>query len=604
MKKLIYLASIVLISMSAFSQFPANLKVNSDGTISNSPTTVEGKRYRITVEGTYSMWPQFTDCRGVDAAYVYEVPQEEIDAYRWPPQVIQLGPVSIPFVEIPHWVGDSKVWQFPPKEIATPLFEMSFRDHKGFRIDKEPLPNTGLNMAAHRYQIEKMGTGRPFEFQILDSNYNILLEKMLPRYEDNCGQLTVKIEDLDPITDDINICDIKPICQNGQYVGVKLMAALFQADTNSVTGKKNILSSIPLNQIGIVEDGKFICGIDSIVCDSRSTPISVGLLLDRSGSMNGPFVEGESTVRMVSAKTAMNSFIDKLTNSDSAFVVSFGNDTRLDIDWTNNKALLKNTIDTITPGGQTAFHQALLMSLEKIAKSSNPRRALIIISDGANNKEPYWNESILRQAQTTNVPIYLTALGFSNNSASAEDSLGRMQMKMLSEASRGKFYDVRTAPKLDTIYKQLTSDIVNDECCALYFKTDPCSVKTERFIRIIYTPSDTTILTKVVNFICDTCDSNPTGHVNIGKYENNGVDVNPNPFDAEATLEYQLSTDGNVNIAIYNISGEKIANVYDGYQNLGKQTFKLNAKNIESGTYLVAVTQSGLQITKKIIIIH
>ena len=110
-----------------FSQNIQKIEVTATGQEFQSTTTEVGKTYRITVEGTYSMWPQYQDCHGVDAVYIYDVPQEEIDAFRWPPEKIKIGSFEVPFVELPHWVGDEKLWTFPPKEIATPLFKLSFR---------------------------------------------------------------------------------------------------------------------------------------------------------------------------------------------------------------------------------------------------------------------------------------------------------------------------------------------------------------------------------------------------------------------------------------------------------------------------------------------
>lgn len=85
-----------------YGQFPFRtvLKANS-GQVIVTPKTDSLKKYRITVQGTYSQWTGFKDCHGVDAVWVYDVPQEEIDNFRFPPKTV----LGQPFVEIPHWVG-------------------------------------------------------------------------------------------------------------------------------------------------------------------------------------------------------------------------------------------------------------------------------------------------------------------------------------------------------------------------------------------------------------------------------------------------------------------------------------------------------------------
>jgi len=143
MKKSIFILAFFIFSFSLLATEKITLK--PDGVPVYSQPTDTGKKYLITIEGTYSMWPQFTDCHGVDAVYVYDVPQEEIDQFRWPPQKIKVGNLEIPFVELPHWVGDDKTWDFPPPQIGFPKFRLNFRKYTGFRIDDEPLPMFPFN---------------------------------------------------------------------------------------------------------------------------------------------------------------------------------------------------------------------------------------------------------------------------------------------------------------------------------------------------------------------------------------------------------------------------------------------------------------------------
>lgn len=77
-------------SASSFAQFPLTLEVDSKGNIFQSPNTKVGAKYIYRFEGTFSIWPQFTDCRGFDGAYVYEAPKEEVDGLRWPPETIEV----------------------------------------------------------------------------------------------------------------------------------------------------------------------------------------------------------------------------------------------------------------------------------------------------------------------------------------------------------------------------------------------------------------------------------------------------------------------------------------------------------------------------------
>jgi hypothetical protein len=455
-------------------------------------------------------------------------------------------------------------------------------------------------MMAHRYRIEKMGTGKPFEFQIIDSNYNILQERVIPRYEDNCGSLKVRIEKIGDSTGIIDICKIESICKDGIYIGIKLWAAIFAKDTNSISGQKNLLKNINPNQIGIVEDGKFRCDIDSIVCNTRTGAISIGLLMDRSGSMALPISESDPTIRMEASKSAINSFIDNLQGKDSAFVMSFSNDVRLDQDWTNNKNLLKQAINNLNPESKTQFYGAVLQAINKVSLNSNPIRTLVVLSDGANTYPPDWDPSFLDIIQKKNIPIYIVALGLSNE---PEDIEGRKKMGLIADASKGKVYDVNNAKLLDSVYKKLSEEISEDECCIIYFKIDKCPLGTEKFIRLIYAPQDTTILTKVIKFKCDTCLNTS---IFDKKYEPDIIQMNiaPNPFDHSTNLFYTLYNSGIVKIGISSILGNDTQILKEEYQDEGKYIYSIDGNKLQSGIYVAFITQNGITISRKIIIIH
>ncbi len=587
-------------SLKLYTQKIETLTIPPDGSIIKSQITDTNATYTITIEGTYSMWPQFTDCHGVDAAYVYDVPQEEIDNFRWPPQKITVGNLVIPFVELPHWVGDDKVWRFPPAQIGMPIFELSFRKYTGFRIDGEPLPNTGFQPLTHRYQIEKRGTGKPFEFQILDSNYNILKETVIPRYEDNCGSLKVTIEKIEE--EGLKICDIKPICKDEQIIGLKVLASIFLQDTASLSGKLNILQFINPKQIGVVENGIFRCDIDSIKCDISVGSIAIGLLVDRSGSMSLPISENDQTIRMDALKKSISDFIDNLRDIDSVFVMSFSETIILEQDWTNDKNALKSAINKLQPDKFTAFFGGLLQALNKLSISPNPYKYLIVLSDGANTYPPEWSDDILSAVQKANIPIFIIAFGLSTQ---PEDVEGRRIFGIIAQASRGKVFDVYNSNQLDSVYQQLSRDIYDPECCAIYFKIDTCKPGEERFVRLIYAPRDTTIFTKVIKFTCDSCEKIystviPDNNFNLQSYE---LNITPNPAANQFRISFSLSKQSKVNYKIVDLMGNIVSDGSLGEINEGLHYFDFSDIKINQGIYIVSIITNDDVITRKLIII-
>jgi Ca-activated chloride channel homolog len=111
------------------------------------------------------------------------------------------------------------------------------------------------------------------------------------------------------------------------------------------------------------------------------TPVSIGLVLDISGSMKGviPY-----------AREAAITFLQMGTSEDEFFVVTFNSKPQLLMDFTNNVAELRNRIAFGTnASGMTALYDALYMSVEKVKKGRNTRKAIVTISDGGNNHSRY-----------------------------------------------------------------------------------------------------------------------------------------------------------------------------------------------------------------------
>jgi hypothetical protein len=586
--------------------FPFKVILNANSpTIISSPVTKNNSRYKIIVEGTYSMWPQYTNCHGVDASYVYDVPQAEIDAFRWPDDTLNIPFVGkFPFYILPHWVGDNKNFQVPPRELGLPLVtEISMSKNVGFRIDNSALPNTGINLVNHRYEIEKIGTGKSFEFQILDSAYNVISEKTLARYEDNCGFLNITVTEITEETD-ITICDIKPICdKNGSYIGLNLLASIFQKDTSKATNKKNLLKEISKNQLGIVENGKFQCGIDSIVCKGNSAGTkAVGILVDRSGSMQSGISEKDGTERMFASKSAIKKFISQLNSNDSAYIMSFSSDVTLDQEWTSDKEKLNLAIDYLIPAGSTQFYGAALKSLEKIKASQSPNRAMIILSDGGNTFPPNWNESMLKSFQDANIPIYIVALGLSSTDVDIE---GRSKMQLIANASKGKIYDVYNSSKLDSVWIQLSNEFTGDACCNVYFKIDKCYEGEKRFIRLIYAPSDTTIISQVINFICKDCSDTLTSvNYKDDDYKTSFMNITPNPASENAVVKFNATELGYVVIELLDINSKVVYQKSYKIDELSEYFENIPTANLGQGSYMVRISLNGKSITQKLIVVR
>lgn len=77
----------------------------------------------------------------------------------------------------------------------------------------------------------------------------------------------------------------------------------------------------------------------------------------------------------------------------------------------------------------------------------------------------------------------------------------------------------------------------------------------------------------------------------------------PNPFNPETQIEYSLPHDSRISLKIYNLLGEKVATLFEGFQNEGRYSIVFNADKLASGIYLYRLTADNFMDTKKLIVL-
>lgn len=75
----------------------------------------------------------------------------------------------------------------------------------------------------------------------------------------------------------------------------------------------------------------------------------------------------------------------------------------------------------------------------------------------------------------------------------------------------------------------------------------------------------------------------------------------PNPFNASTQITYQLPAAGNVSLKVYNLLGEMVANLVNGYQDAGSYTLPFDGTSIEPGIYHYRLDVNGEVITRSMV---
>ena len=76
----------------------------------------------------------------------------------------------------------------------------------------------------------------------------------------------------------------------------------------------------------------------------------------------------------------------------------------------------------------------------------------------------------------------------------------------------------------------------------------------------------------------------------------------PNPFNAGTQIPYALKDGGQVRLEVYNLLGQRVATLVDGYQAAGYHVATWDANTVASGVYLYRLQTNTYTATKKMVL--
>ena len=81
------------------------------------------------------------------------------------------------------------------------------------------------------------------------------------------------------------------------------------------------------------------------------------------------------------------------------------------------------------------------------------------------------------------------------------------------------------------------------------------------------------------------------------------LNVYPTPFNSQAIATLSLPKSEVVDLALWNVLGQRVSVLHNGWLTLGNNSFLINGANLSSGTYYLTVQGRGVSIQKPIILL-
>ncbi len=237
-----------------------------------------------------------------------------------------------------------------------------------------------------------------------------------------------------------------------------------QLNASVIDGSGRTIQTLTKDAFHVYEDG-----VSQTITSFRheDLPVSIGLLIDSSGSMYDK--------RAAVEKAALD--LVRLSNpKDEEFLVDFSSEAFIDQDFTSSLDKLQQGLGYIKSSGGTAAYDALVASADYLTKNAkNPKQVLIIVTDGEDNASSATLEQAIRRIQDLDGPvIYCVGLLFGEDSDKRESKHARRVLESIAEQTGGASYFPKSLKDVDSIAATVAADIRTQYTLA-YRSTNPPS---------------------------------------------------------------------------------------------------------------------------------
>lgn len=185
------------------------------------------------------------------------------------------------------------------------------------------------------------------------------------------------------------------------------------------------------------------------VSSVRREPLSLSLVIDRSGSMSGE--------KIARAKESVLRFVSFMEQGDRAAVLAFSDEAEERIGLTSSQEKLRESIISLRARGHTALYDAVARGVDSV-KSIKGRRAVIVLTDGIANKGTLNIDRAIEHAVKNHVSVYAIGLG--------EDAR-HARLERLAAETGGSYFFAPAPDRLEGIYGTI-GERIRDEYIIRY----------------------------------------------------------------------------------------------------------------------------------------
>ena len=184
---------------------------------------------------------------------------------------------------------------------------------------------------------------------------------------------------------------------------------------------------------------------------AEDAPVSIGIIFDLSGSM---------TSKLIRARESILQFIKTANPEDEFFVIGFNDRPELIEDFTNSVEDIQARLAMVRSGHRTALLDAIYYGVTKMKEAKHERKALLVVSDGGDNRSRYTEGEVRAQVRESDVEIYSIGI-FDPYAATPEERTGPLLLNELSEETGGRLFRVDDLSEMSDIAEKISTELRN-----------------------------------------------------------------------------------------------------------------------------------------------
>jgi Ca-activated chloride channel homolog len=184
---------------------------------------------------------------------------------------------------------------------------------------------------------------------------------------------------------------------------------------------------------------------------SEDEPISLGVIFDVSGSMSN---------KINKSRDAIVEFFKTANPQDEFFLVTFSEKPEVLADFTNSIEDIQGKLVYAIPKGRTSLLDAIYLGMAKMHDAKHNKKALLIISDGGDNRSRYTDSEIKSLVKEADVEIYAIGI-YDGYNTTPEETRGPWLLNEITESTGGRTFPINDVSELADVATKIGVELRN-----------------------------------------------------------------------------------------------------------------------------------------------